>query len=106
MVGTGKRWKVRVLNDNWVDSYAMTLPGKMRTKMLSNLYSNIGGYIQYMAVSVGATYDLAKFFSNDPIQHKNGNSASTAPCLTPRYIIRRTPEALFYDSSANIMTDI
>lgn len=70
VVGTGKRWKVRVLNDNWVDSYAMTLPGKMRTKMLSNLYSNIGGYIQYMAVSVGATYDLAKFFSNDPIQHK------------------------------------
>lgn len=70
VVGTGKRWKVRILNDNWVDSYAMTLPGGLKTQMLSNLYSNIGGYIQYMAVSVGTTYDIGRFFSNDPIKHK------------------------------------
>lgn len=31
VVGTGKRWKVRILNDNWVDSYSMTLPGKLKT---------------------------------------------------------------------------
>lgn len=70
VVGTGKRWKVRVLNDNWADSYAMTLPGKLQTEMLSNVYSNIGAYIQYMAVSMGYTYDMSKFFGTSSLNHK------------------------------------
>lgn len=70
VVGTGKRWKVRLVNDNWVDSYAMTLPTKLQCNMLSNLYSNMGGYIQYMAVSVGYTYDMNKLLGNAPINHK------------------------------------
>lgn len=68
--GTGKRWKARMVNDNWLDSYAMRLPEKMPVHMLSNPYSNLGGYLQYMAVSVGYTYDMGKFFGNNPINHK------------------------------------
>ena len=40
VVGTGKRWKARIVSDNWVDSYAMTLPRGLHTWMLSDLYSN------------------------------------------------------------------
>ena len=68
--GTGKRWKARVVNDNWLDSYAMRFPDKMSVSMLSNPYSNLGGYIQYMAVSVGYTYDMGKIFGTAPLNHK------------------------------------
>lgn len=70
VVGTGKRWKVRILEDNWSDAYDIVLPKDMNVKMLSKLYSNIGAYIQYMAVSVGTTYDISKFFSDEPVKHK------------------------------------
>ncbi|MDE6533790.1 MAG: DUF4421 domain-containing protein [Muribaculaceae bacterium] len=70
VVGTGKRWKARIVNDNWVDSYVMTLPSKLQANMLSNLYANLGGYIQYMAVSVGYTIDVGKYFGNNPLNHK------------------------------------
>lgn len=64
VVGTGKRWKARVLSDNWLDSYWMTLLDDNRTDIAiaSHLYTNIGAYLQYMAVSVGYSYDVGKFF--------------------------------------------
>lgn len=68
--GTGKRWKARIVNDNWLDSYAMRFPEKMSIHMLSNPYSNLGGYLQYMAVSIGYTYDMGKLFGNSPLNHK------------------------------------
>lgn len=70
VVGTGKRWKARIVNDNWSDSYIMTLPGNMKVNMLSNLYANLGGYLQYMAVSVGYTIDIGKYFGVNPLNHK------------------------------------
>ena len=70
VVGTGKRWKARIVNDNWLDSYVMRLPENMSISMLSNPYSNIGGYVQYMALSVGYTYDIGKFFGGSAANHK------------------------------------
>ncbi|MDE6793476.1 MAG: DUF4421 family protein, partial [Muribaculaceae bacterium] len=61
VVGTGKRWKVRVGSENWMDAYWLTLlePERLDIGMASNLYSTIGGYLQYMAVSIGYSYDIA-----------------------------------------------
>ena len=70
VVGTGKRWKARIVNDNWVDTYIMTLPGNLHVNMLSNLYPNLGGYIQYMAVSVGYSIDMGKYVGLNPLHHK------------------------------------
>ena len=70
VVGTGKRWKARIVNDNWVDSYSMTLPQGFHTWMMSDLYSNIGAYLQYMAVSYGYTYDLSNIIGNGSTNHK------------------------------------
>ncbi len=70
VVGTGKRWKARIVNENWVDSYLMTLPERLTTHMLSNLYSNIGAYLQYMAVSYGYTYDIANIVGGNSTNHK------------------------------------
>ncbi len=70
VVGTGKRWKFRIVNENWSDSYAMALPSKLRINMLSNLYSNIGAYIQYMAVSYGYSYDMSNIVGGNSTKHK------------------------------------
>lgn len=70
VIGTGKRWKVRVVSDNWLDSYALRLPDNFRSTMSSDVYANLGAYIQYMAVSVGSSYDIEKLFNKKEPQHK------------------------------------
>lgn len=73
VVGTGKRWKVRGGSENWMDSYWLTLldPQRLDIGMASNLYSTIGAYLQYMAVSMGYSYDIANFFgANGDLKHK------------------------------------
>ena len=70
VIGTGKRWKVRLVSDNWLDTYALRLPQGINSTMSSNVYSNIGAYIQYMAVSVGSSYDVEKLFKKHEPSHK------------------------------------
>lgn len=70
VVGTGKKWKVRIVSDNWLDSYHMRLPNHINTTMSSDVYANIGAYIQYMAVSVGSSYDVKKLFKKHEPSHK------------------------------------
>lgn len=70
VVGTGKRWKARVVNDNWVDSYIMTFPKHMKMHMLSDMYANVGAYLQYMAVSIGYTYDMGNIVNGRTNDHK------------------------------------
>lgn len=70
VIGTGKRWKARVVNEYWCDGYGMTLPRNFNIAMLSHLYGNIGAYLQYMAVSVGYSYDMSTVFGSDPLEHK------------------------------------
>ena len=69
VVGTGKRWKARILNDNWTDTHIMTFPERMKMSMLSQLYANVGAYIQYMAVSLGYTFDFNNITHTKAMDH-------------------------------------
>ena len=70
VVGTGHRWKARLVNDNWFDSYAMNIrKSNLRLRMVGDLYSNLGAYLQYMAVSVGYSVDLNSVFGGKPTDH-------------------------------------
>lgn len=68
--GTGKRWKARLLSDNWNDSYALNIRDQYSIRMISDIYCNAGAYIQYMAVSVGYSLDLSNIIGNRPANHK------------------------------------
>lgn len=70
VVGTGRRWKARLISDNWVDSYALDFSNKMPIRIMSDIYFNAGAYLQYMAVSVGYTIDLSNVIGNRPSNHK------------------------------------
>lgn len=75
--GTGKRWKASIVNDNWLDSYAMDFHGKTPIWMLSDPYCTAGPYLQYMAVSVGYAMDLTNIIGNRPLLHKRWDFAFT-----------------------------
>lgn len=68
--GTGKKWKVMFKNDNWTDSYAMDFTDHMPIRMLSNVYSNVGVYLAFMAVSVGYSVNCGNFFASHPVKQK------------------------------------
>ena len=70
VVGTGHRWKARIVNENWTDSYDLRIKkSKTNIRMLSHLNDNIGAYIQYMAVSVGYSVDLNTVFGGRKADH-------------------------------------
>lgn len=70
VVGTGHRWKARLVNDNWTDSYAMTFRKKdLSMRMLSNMNVNIGAYLHYMAVSIGYSVDMNTVFEGKKSDH-------------------------------------
>lgn len=64
---TGKRWKVILKNDNWVDSYAMHLGPSVPIRMLSDIYSDIGGTLSYMAVSGGYAFNMTNLIGKKKI---------------------------------------
>lgn len=69
VVGTGKKWKATFKVNNWTDSYAMTL-GDTPIRMLSNVYSNVGPYISFMAVSIGYEANMNRLISHLPARQK------------------------------------
>lgn len=70
VVGTGRRWKARITNENWVDSHAMDFKRDMSMRFMSNITSTLGAYLQYMAVSIGYSLDMSNIIGNEPSNHK------------------------------------
>ncbi len=70
VTGTGRKWKARLLSDNWVDSYYFNPGKKLSMRTASNIYSNLGAYIQFMAVSVGYSIDMNNLFGHTGANHR------------------------------------
>ncbi len=70
VVGTGRRWKVRLVNDLWTDSYIMKVGRKMPMSMLSHPIIHTGLYLQYMAVSIGYQLDMSNIIGNRPANNQ------------------------------------
>ncbi len=83
VVGTGKRWKLFFKSDNWLDGYAMNLrPGSTPVRMMSDPCCNIGGYIAYMAVSLGYMFDVGYIFFGQPVTHNKFDFNFTCALLS------------------------
>lgn len=82
VVGTGKRWKLFFKSDNWLDSYAMNIQGETPVRMMSDICCNIGGYISYMAVSLGYMFDVGNIFFGQPLTHNKFDFQFTCALLS------------------------
>ncbi|MCM1355833.1 MAG: DUF4421 domain-containing protein [Staphylococcus sp.] len=65
VVGTGKNWKLQGKSYGWLETQTMLFPKNSLISMHSNLFSDAGGYISFMAVSVGYMWNIDKLFDRD-----------------------------------------
>lgn len=70
VVGTGRRWKVRLTTDMWSDSYTMKVGDSKPIQMLSHSVVHSGAYLQFMAVSIGYQIDMTNVIGNRPIDNR------------------------------------
>lgn len=72
VVGTGKNWKLQAKSYNWMETSTMMFPKKSMVNMHSELYSDAGFSLSFMAVSVGYMWNINKLFS-DPANRRTFN---------------------------------
>lgn len=70
VVGTGKKWRARIINDNWADSYHMLIRSKFNSLMSTPFHVLWGASLQYMAVSYTYSVDLTHLLTRSPINYK------------------------------------
>ena len=67
---TGKNWKLILKSDNWVDSYIGRSYDDVRMIMNSNLVSNIGVSLSFMAVSLGYSVSISNLIHGGKVSNK------------------------------------
>ncbi len=70
VVGTGKNWKLILKSNNWVDSYIGTPFNDVKMIVNSNLVSNIGVSLSFMAVSVGYSVSVSNLLHGGKLSKK------------------------------------
>ena len=68
--GTGKNWKLILKSDNWVDSYIGHPVKDVNQIINSNLVSNIGISLSFMAVSVGYSVSVSNLLHGGKVSNK------------------------------------
>lgn len=70
VVGTGKKWRARMINDNWADSYYLKFTRDFNSIMTTPFHVLCGASLQYMAVSYTYTFDVSHMWTGGPINYK------------------------------------
>ena len=67
---TGKNWKLILKSNNWLDSYIGTPYEDVKVIMNSNLVSNIGVSLSFMAVSLGYSISISNLIHGGKVSNK------------------------------------
>ena len=70
VTATGKNWKLIMKSDNWVDSYIGRPFKDVKMIMNSNLVSNVGVSLSFMAVSVGYSVNVSNLLHGSNLSNK------------------------------------
>ena len=93
VTSTGKNWKLILKSDNWVDSYIGTPFKDVRVIMNSNLVSNIGVSLSFMAVSLGYSISISNLIHGGKVSNKAEFSFTCA---------RFTADAYYWENQNDI----
>ena len=75
VVGTGTKFNIKLTSDFWADQYRFDFVPHGNVNMFSDVASNIGLHLTYMAVSVGYDMNINKFFNGYESTRKRINFA-------------------------------
>ena len=72
VVGTGKRFNIKLRTESWTDFYNFYFDEEPRTRMvmMSNPTTSAGFWLTYMAVSVGYDMNIGKYFGGGESRRK------------------------------------
>lgn len=84
VVGTGKNWKLQGKSYNWMETSTMIFPKQSSVNMHSDLYSDAGVYLSFMAVSIGYMWNINKLFT-DPTNRRTFNFDFTCSRFSLNY---------------------
>lgn len=91
VAGTGKHGKVRLVSDNWTDTYLVEFSSGKPLFMASNLYCNIGFQANYSILSLSYSVDMNSLLSDRTAQHKKlGFSFSCSRIYADAYYWKNT----------------
>lgn len=62
VVGTGKNWKLYAKNSVWGCGYMMLYDNQKPFQLRTNVYSDLGAHLSFMAVSIGRDFNTGKIF--------------------------------------------
>ena len=96
VVSTGKNWKFILKNNNWLDSYVGTPMKDVKMIVNSNLVSNIGLSLSFMAVSVGYSVSVSNLLHGGKLSNKVDFSFTCA---------RFTADAYYWENQNEINVD-
>ncbi len=82
VVATGKNWKLQGKSLTWGNNYEMLFSDNSRVSMMSDAYADIGGYLSFMAVSVGYMFNANKLIRHDNIKRSMINLNFTCALFT------------------------
>lgn len=89
--GTGRRGKVRLMSDNWLDASYFHPTNQPKLTMASDLYANIGVQANYSILSLSYSVDFASLLGRKTAHHKKwGLSVTWARIML---------DAFFWDNS-------
>ena len=89
VTGTGRNWKLYVTNYNWIQNYAYLFhdsPVLLHTK----IYSNFGLTLNFMAVSVGYSWNMNRLFSENTDYRKTFTFSFTCSLFSAELLYRKS----------------
>ncbi len=99
---TGKNWKLILKSNNWIDSY-VGIPFKdVRVLMNSNLVSNIGVSLSFMAVSLGYSICISNLIHGGDISNKVDFSFTCARFTADAYYWENQNDINVYYTDKNL----
>lgn len=85
VVSVGKNWKAQAKSFNWAQTYAFIFPHHETANIVSDIYADIGGYVSFMAVSVGYMFNANELLADNHNKRTNFNLNFTCALFTMDY---------------------
>lgn len=86
--GTGKKFNIKLTSQSWIDSYRLNFEPESHIDMLSNVASNAGIHLTYLAVSIGYDMNINKFTNGYERSRKRVNFGFNCALFSAEFYIQ------------------